>query len=370
MTSIQPNISYISKKTAPNLFKNTVFKRIDNYKTKIPFTTAYILSNLAKQNNKISDNELAQMFLSHNYKQNKKGEFKKKFSLKDFIADIKFCGSFWLDEWADIMIEKFKKVTKQKQANFKDFLEIKNNKQIAQTNFEKMYQLFTMLNMSVSDFSSIKNMIKGNENLVQVYQNFVKNPPNLKEYGALKDYKRNTYIQINNSLRKNDKTGLPIKGDIKTYIKVISNYINTQVIKNPIKLYRIDNIEDCLQTVKMEDGSTINLGEMMVNASKAKNQQEEILKIKEFILDHKLTAKQPAFMSTSSSLDFVRRMIKDNENYSQFEFTTKPNTKGCFEDVLSCLYENEVLLQKGSVIEIKDIDFKGKNWKIKAEVSN
>ena len=116
---------------------------------------------------------------------------------------------------------------------------------------------------------------------------------------------------------------------------------------------------------------------MMFQASNAED-PDKIAKVKEFIQDNELTLKIPAFMSTSLDKNAAygfscQYSMKDKVIW---EFDVKRGTKGSFIESLyaNARFENqnEVLLQKGSNILIKEADYDAEKgvWIIKAEVSN
>ena len=153
----------------------------------------------------------------------------------------------------------------------------------------------------------------------------------------------------------------------------MTKYIDTQTIKEPIKVFRTDTFH-ILSNVKTKNGTNINLAQIMQDAE---GNPKLVNEVREFVADNEISTKQAAFLSTSLNnniADFFGFNNRDKNNII-WEMTVESGSKGVYleafnaNNVLS--RENEFLLQRGANIKISDVVFDDKNgiWKIKANVS-
>lgn len=348
--------------------------------TLVPAATAGMglvnLNNQKKQVNQdkvelssaISEEEMSEMYAKNGYKKTKRGNVYKIPSPKQFFSIV---SSFGLINYGGYILTKMlAPMNKEKQKDFQNFIGAGNNKEIAKENFDKMYMLFNML-YSDGSLNTINNVLKNNPDNSQVLYNFVKKPPYTFVFDAIQNFKGSLYSSINNKMR-DDKYFLEdfyTQECVRKNIRDISAYIDEQVIEKPITLYRGEIVNGLFKNVKLEDGSDFNLTELMKKGN--------VNDVREFILDHEVTTKQPSFMSTSMDKNYAKLFVKEKcipgeRLQGLFEITTAPNTKGAFLEYASKMNESEVLLQKDSVLKLKDINFNEKEnlWEIKAEVSN
>lgn len=348
--------------------------------TLVPAATAGMglvnLNNQKKQVNQdkvelssaISEEEMSEMYAKNGYKKTKRGNVYKIPSPKQFFSIV---SSFGLINYGGYILTKMlAPMNKEKQKDFQNFIGAGNNKEIAKENFDKMYMLFNML-YSDGSLNTINKVLKNNPDNSQVLHNFVKKPPYTFVFDAIQNYKGSLYSSINNKMR-DDKYFLEdfyTQECVRRNIRDISAYIDEQVIEKPITLYRGEIVNGLFKNVKLEDGSDFNLTELMKKGN--------VNAVREFILDHEVTTKQPSFMSTSMDKYCAKLFVKEKYIPGErlqglFEITTAPNTKGAFLEYASKMNESEVLLQKDSVLKLKDINFNEKEnlWEIKAEVSN
>ena len=159
------------------------------------------------------------------------------------------------------------------------------------------------------------------------------------------------------------------KPEVERFINKVSNYIDTQKIDEGTTLYRGERFY-VLDNVKLSDGKTVNLAEMMKNAVESKN-HDEIKKVEKYIKDSNITATQPAFMSATinNNNDFERK------DWIYWTLTTEKNTKGVYLENLNTSFysfQDEVLLQKDSKIQIQDAKYdSNKNiWYLRGKISN
>lgn len=254
-------------------------------------------------------------------------------------------------------------------------------KKVFDNNFESLFTTYAVLknNKSLYEFMVRCNL---NPDTFKLVENIANTPLDKKTFNSLSKYKGKAYVGLGQKMQEdlrnqaaNDK--YKIGGRVQNCINNISSYIGGQTIPESIKLYRGEGCHTSLTKVKTADGETVNLGHMMFLASKY-NEPEKKAKVKEFILDNKITLKIPTFMSTSLDENVADGFASQysEEDKVIWEFTLKPNTKGSFIESLyaNARFENqnEVLLQKDSTIEIKEADYdeKLKAWIIKASVSN
>ncbi len=184
------------------------------------------------------------------------------------------------------------------------------------------------------------------------------NTPKWEDCMAIATYKSNMYHHVNRGLIGGD-----ISSELKKTADSISSTIDRYTIKFPVTVFREDSSE-ILSSVMTNQGE-VDLANILSKALKDGN----INSIVSDILQLHPNVTQKAFMSTSFSDRFSRKAIN-------WELTVKPNTKGIFLETLpigSDGKELELLLQKGSKIDIKDIEFRQTDtpqWFLKGEVSS
>lgn len=316
----------------------------------------------------ISLPQLKKLFADNNFKMNKNGHFYKKLSSIELNNIDKRFG-----DKSEMVKDFFAPVPVEIQNQFKDFLSIGNNSKLAKTNFEEMYILFSSMNESMKSYDKTIKFFKEKPQYAQFIQNLAINPVKTSgTFDAISKYKYKGDALINGALRGQSKS----TPEINKQINAISSFIDTQKIKTPARLYRGEGIER-LSNVKLKNGKTVNLAEMMASA---RGDQNKINKIREFVLDNSLEATEKGFMSTtmdkSIALDFASPKPSDTGRVPKMVWIldTKPNTKGAYLDPLNlggkASFEKEVLLQRDSNIKIKDINFKDGLWYVKGEVSN
>lgn len=267
--------------------------------------------------------------------------------------------------------------------DFQTFIESGNEagKKLYNNNFESLHTTFAVLKNSNCLYEFMAKCNK-NPDIFKLVENLANTELDKKTYKSISKYKGKAYVglgqQMQEDLKKqaaNDK--YKIGHRVQNCIDNISSYIDKQTVPTALKLYRGEGCHTSLINVQTADGKTVNLGHMMFLASKY-DEPEKIASVKEFILDNKITLKMPTFVSTSLDEKVAKGFA---DQYSEkdkviWEFETKPNTKGAFIEGLYAKarfnFQNEVLLQKGSTIEIKEADYdeRLKTWIIKASVSN
>lgn len=320
---------------------------------------------------KVSDSALDKLFAENNFRKDQHGRVFKKLTHSEARQIERIYGDTIA---AQSVKDCYKPANKGIQNSFREFLEIGDNYAIAKKNFDSMYTGFSILYDKFPDYAQFSAFLKENPAYTQLIQNMALNSPKSKAvYEALDNYKGSGYLKINKALR--DKTTTPTP-EVQNQIKLISSFLDTQEIKTPIKLYRGDGYE-VLNNIKLKDGSSVNLGAAMVKAGLSRD-EKQINKIREYVLNHDITAHQPSFMSTSidksAVYDGFLSEVSNGKRNVLFELKTKPNTKGAFLEQLPgrefLAQEKEVLLQKGSDLRISDVKFENGYWTVVGEVAN
>lgn len=315
----------------------------------------------------VTKEDVNNLFIKNGFKKNKNGQFYKKLTaLEEQRIDARYGSK------SKKIKDYFNPNGQEIQKEFREFLDIGNNYNIAKKNFEGMFIAFSNMYENMMQYDVTKNLFKQRPSYLQLVQNAAQTLPQNKDVvKSLEYYKGCGYKFINDAL----SSKLTPRPDTLSNIKDISSYIDTQCIKNPIKLYRGTGY-DALDNIKLSNGSKLNLGSIMRDAAN-KNDTKKINKIREYILDNKVKAHNAGFLSTSLDKDIAKDFAKPtatSESGIIFELTTKPNTKGAYMEALGInnilTAENEVLLQKGSDITIKDCSFVNGQWIVKGEVSN
>lgn len=229
------------------------------------------------------------------------------------------------------------------------------------------------MNALIQLYRNIENSnIFGLNNLTPAHWNAVFNiaqtkPITADQIGSLAFYKGSGYMDINNGLTDLKKHNIPLNPSIKQKIDNVQAYLNTQVIKEPIKVYRKEGPE-VLASVKLPNGQTLD--KAMAEAVAHFNQTGDttlIEKVKNMVKKGNLTATQERFMSTSFNPNVWSGSI-------HWELNVPKGAKGVFLEGVNVKGHNqgecEFLLQKDSNINIIDIDFKNGHWVLKGSVSN
>lgn len=249
-------------------------------------------------------------------------------------------------------------------------------KKLLEKGFTTLLSTFFILRKSncIEDFEAKSYQ---NPETFKLIENIANNDLNKKTFKSLSVYKGKVYTGTGQYIQEALRIGKTHSKRIQNHINNISSYIDKQTIPDSIKLYRGESLHANLMHVKTDSGEEINLGHKMFLASKS-NDNKEINKIKEFILDNEITFKIPAFASTSINknvaIDFTKSCSFDNRVI--FNLDVSPNTKGVFIESLytkgKFKHQNEVLLQKGSEVKIKSLDYDKENgiWILNGKVYN
>lgn len=311
----------------------------------------------------ITDKELEGLFIKNNFYKNADGSFNKLISLKDAFCITKKTGTY-AGDFAEVIR---KPVTKETKDAFKGFLALGKTKEFITKNFLGLFAMFSILrNNDGLRFNCGEAIYSNYKNYSEMFRNIITNPP--KKGSVLESFKQYKGLdcgKINGRLRGTyDLKDKKVDNEIKD----LKKYIDTQVIKEPISLYRGEGT-DILEKVKMRDGSTVNFAQMLLDATKDK---EKTQKLNEFLLDHDVVATQPSFMSTTTN-PFLAKDFGGGQIF--WDLKTAPNTKACFIEPLqikSPMYEDEVLVQAGSKIRIKEAKFDENQgiWFLRGEVFN
>lgn len=312
---------------------------------------------------------LGKILLDHGFIKNKKGSFKK--DLSDTQRENLKSQYGENAEYVEKIYDK--KNTDVDLACFKDFLELGKEKsqKLFKTNFDDLFLIFSTLK-GTSNYKKFRNNLEQNPSNFGLIENVINNEPNTETIASINNYKKFNYYDINNGCRKLAKNpDAFVTDDVIKDIKNISAYIDTQNIKEPVKVYRCEGLS-VLDNVKLQNGETVDLAQMLQNARSKSAKQ----KVREFILDNELTAVQEGFLSASLDDTKSKESYFYHKNGIKWNLTSKPNTKGLFVEAVNSqrfnAYENEVLFQKGSNITIKDIHYNKqlKLWEIDGEISN
>jgi hypothetical protein len=322
-------------------------------------------SNISYGNyvSKVSDKDLDKLFIKNNFLKDSNGNFSKILSFKDKFLITKKTGnnSGFI---RDLLSKPF---SKERKEAFKGFLDIWNDNDFIAKNFVKMFALFSVLNHNSRHFDDANKIYSDNKEYKELFQNIITNPPkNSNVLDAFRRYKGVDCGKINRSMRAYEKSD---DSRVNKEIKQIGKFLNTQVIKNPIKLYRGEGFE-ILSNITLADGSSINLDELLQDALYDKNKLDKINKM---LVQKDVSVVQPSFMSTTTS-----KILCNDFGHSGFywDLTTSPNTKAAIIEPLnvqSCMDdEHEILLQANSKIKILEAKYDDiyQKWCIKGEVSN
>lgn len=335
-----------------------LYVRIMNiqYNSRVSFSSAKIPAI-------VNDRELESLFIKNNFLKNANGSFNKILSLKDAFCITKKTGTY-AGDFSNIIR---KPVTQEIKEAFKGFLALGKTKEFITKNFMGLFAMFSILNHNDGlRFNNGESIYSNYKNYSELFNNVITNPPKKASIlTAFRRYKGFDCGKINGRLR--GTYDLKDK-QIDSEIKDIKNYINTQVIKEPVRLYRGEGL-DVLESVKMQDGTSVNLAQMLLDATKDKDKTN---KLNEFLLDNDVVATQPSFMSTTTN-PFVAKDFGGCQIF--WDLKTAPNTKAAFIEPMqinSRMYEDEVLLQAGSKIRIQEAKFDEDQgiWFLRGEVFN
>ena len=345
---------------------------------------------------KVSSEEIEKKFIELGYVKDDKGTLTKKLTPEElsdlrekhkpfvYYYQFEYEGSYEKMEH-DPYFKIFKKIIekpikKNRLHNFENFINIDKGigRRMFEKDFEKLYMLFSILSLNDS-IPDLKFICKEDKKNFKIIENLLNADINDKLIHVLLSFKTTGYLSINSALRK--------KGEIKYYdiesyiqekINILSSFLDKQILPQNIRLYRGEGY-DILENVKLLNGETINLAQIMEDAAK-NNNQEEIMQIKNLIKNNKITVIQPSFMSTTSDSGIAEKHLVEpliNEKDGIFwTFELEPDTKGAYVEALnldrSFSDEKEFLLNKNVKIEIQEADFDeyNKYWVIKAKISN
>lgn len=316
----------------------------------------------------ITKKDIEDKLLQHGFEKLENDEYKKDISAEK-EEELRGKMSFFVKNYKKYFDKPLQQYTIEW---FRDFLNIDSNvgHKLLDKNFDNTLLTFLILGNNCR-LKTFETKCEEDKNYFGLIENIAKSDMenNLYSFAA---YKMDSDSAMNMELRKKAKNpDYEIQAYLKKDIDNISNYIDKQIIKNPIKLYRSEGYE-ILDNVQTDDGKVVNLSEMMLKA-KENDDAEIVNQIREFVLDNKVTAIQDGFMSTSISKERGTDFFK---NGIAWEITTAPNTKGVFVEGLniSAMYpsEDEVLLQKGTKLLINDIQYDKdeKRWTVFATASN
>lgn len=217
-------------------------------------------------------------------------------------------------------------------------------------------QIFNLGNLKPEHWDAVFNIAKTK-------------PINADQIEALAYYKGSGYMNINDALTAQKKSGKPLTQDVKSKVDKIQEYINTQVVKEPMTVYRKEGTE-VLASVKLPNGKTLEQAMADAKAHYYKTNPHDdtlIEQVKNWVKKGNLVATQERFMSTSYSPNVWSGDL-------HWELEVQKGSKGVFLEGVNVKGHNqgecEFLLQKDSNILITDIDFKNGHWELKGSVSN
>ena len=255
----------------------------------------------------------------------------------------------------------------------------KTGRKILNENFDDLMD--TYMTLTASPVFNLNSKISQNKELYTLITNVITTPFDKNKIESVYNWKGKSHTGVAGtaqSFLREHKTGMP--AEAQEFTDNLSKAIDTQKLPESITLYRREGME-VLKTIMAHNDRKINLALVMQEISKMEHPEEELKKLKEFILDNEITAVQPSFMATSIDKDLVNHFEgpkgpDGGDANIIWTFNVAPNTKGLYIEALNAdgtaFNEQEVLLQKGTKIKIEDIDYNKFNgmWKIKATVSN
>ncbi len=356
-------VSVVKNYKAPNMKFSDVM-----IKTAVP---AALLTNAALGLYHPSENKkISTLFKENNYKKTDDGGYVKTLTPKE-KKDM------WTSFDAhknDLQKLNERTITKDEVQAFDDFLNIADGKALKHSeHFDNLLISFLILKDN-GLYPRFKELVQQNSAYMDLVLNYATSPAQISDVNYLNSYKRNPNSPVNEYLRyveTNPEKKIP--AGIQEEIDILTKYIDTQTIKEPIKVFRTDTFH-ILSNVKTKNGTNINLAQIMQDAE---GNPKLVNEVREFVADNEISTKQAAFLSTSLNnniADFFGFNNRDKNNII-WEMTVESGSKGVYleafngNNVLS--KENEFLLQRGADIKISDVVFDDKNgiWKIKANVS-
>lgn len=269
---------------------------------------------------------------------------------------------------------------------FKDFIDIdkKLGSDMFNNHFDNLLDTYLILKTQ-NRFCNINNQFNDNPDKYKIVYNIIKTDFDDGLIENLGKWKGQSNVgdagTAQTYLREGpEKFGIELPESTQKYLDKMTKLIDTQPLPETTKLYRREGME-VLKDVKLQDGTHINLAQMMKDIAGEKHPEEKLNKLKELILDNEITATQPGFMATSLDKELMATFKGPDGpdgGYANviWTFDVAPNTKGFYIEPVNsslCLStEQEVLLQKGSKMVIEDIDYNKYHdkWAIKAKVSN
>ena len=325
---------------------------------------------LNKSSKNLSDFEVDKLFKNNGFEKKNIG-FKKELSpVENFDLNRKY------GDMLSMNIERMysSPLSVEKYDKFKKFLQWNGceNFEQAKKDFAPSFVTFSVLNRCNGILDYLQKEIESGKHFYEPVNNVVKNYPDCETLASIGSYKGLGFLKMNKALRNNNSCDIKVAGDIER----ISNYIETQKITKPLKVYRGEGF-DVLKEVQYSNGEKCDLATMLVNATKC---PEEMQKIKEFILDNDIQVKQKGFLSTTLNKnvaeDYADRgiMLKTTPRLI-WELDVKPNSKAVLTEAVNLsglgMNECELLFQKNSNILIKDMSYDNNYnlWTIKGEVS-
>lgn len=324
---------------------------------------------------KLSDNEFNSLLKKNNYVKTENNEYKKEFTDAE-KSEIWKARDGHLNH-KSMLIQK--PVTKEEMDGFKEFLELSNGKALKYTDKYFDNLMVGYLNLKRGKiFDKYKENAQKNSGYHDLVLNVATKPFNIVDSNYLMDYKMNGYKDLNQFMRLFEtKEVSSIPEDITKKINVISNYIDTQTVETPFKVYRFESL-DVLKNVRKSDGSTFDFKAMIDGLDFYKTPQDRekyIQKIKEFVLDNEIVAHYPAFVSTTVDKNMFEGTVLGTHNL-RWEIDVPKGTKGVYLEPLNnnniLSKENEFLIQKNTDVVINSIDYdeKEKEWKISGKILN
>lgn len=326
--------------------------------------------------NELSDKNFELLLEKNHYKKDDSGDYKKVFSEEEQSQIWKAVDGHLNHK--SLLIQK--PVKPDEMEGFKEFLKLSGGKALkySENYFDNL--MIGYLNLKRGGiYDKHKNFVQQNPAHQDLVLKPLTNPLKIVECNMLMDYKTNGYKDLNEYLRAFEaKEVQSIPESISKKIDVISDYIETQKIDAPIKVYRTEGL-DVLKNVKMSDGSTFDLRSLLngfISCKDPAQKTAQLQKIKEFVLDNELQAHYPSFLSTSVDNNIFQGTIPGGKGLF-WEIEVPKDTKGVYLESLNTegrilCKENEFLIQKGANILIKSIDYdeKENQWKITGQILN
>lgn len=375
----------IPLQSTTNFHVNNIKKaKTVNIKHTSPITNAVGLGLVAypliKTSDKFFTQDIENKLLNHNYQKDERGNLVRKLSAEDEKQLQDKYGKYASD-YKNLIETPVKPVDLKL---FRVFMNIDKDisKKLYENNFENFFRTFLILKQN----NNLLEIKKTGSDAMKCIEKVIENPKiNKNSIESLMIYKADVYGGVGQSIqyafeqKAIDSKFVPEK-EIQQHIDNISSAINECDLPENLSLYRVERPRTNLRTAKQNDTDTINLSQMVVNASKS-GDKNEINKVKEFILDNEITVTNPRFMSTSMNNDIDKTFNLFGKSSIQgtkilWKLKTEPNTKGLFIEAVNITgkdaSQNEILLQKGSKMLITNVDYDEANkmWIFDAKVKN